>query len=411
MTLFGKLLRAAPVTAAILLSACGGGGAGGVTTTVTSGSSQQFAPGEPAPGSKPIVLADFTAAVQNASCAGERSDLYVIDNTHVLWDRAGRCADNSYAYTLYGNTPQDVLCTQMDTIAGPRTECKDKASRELFDGLLKNLDKADLGLGATHKVEKTSLVKVERIGDGFEPLLLDGYSAITKPRTVVVKDQAALEALLAEHYGSRRPDLNLPKVDFTRQMVVGVFLGLQDRGCRYAAITKVAAEGRQLRVDYNGVDLMTFAVCTEALSSPAALAIVDRTDGAVEFVNVAPEQVKFSVVDSTRNSGITKEQNVVIRDEATFSAMWAIHSPGADMPKIDFSQNMVIAAFHGSGMSCSGVAISHVERVGKALNVNVVKTEPGPTVLCAATVATPAYLVQVPRTDDPVNFRTITTLL
>lgn len=71
----------------------------------------------------------------------------------MLWGRAGNCADNSDDTVLTGATPQAVLCSLGDGIAGPRTGCTDERARALFDTMPKNLDKAGLVLGAGHKVE------------------------------------------------------------------------------------------------------------------------------------------------------------------------------------------------------------------------------------------------------------------
>ncbi|MDQ2990435.1 MAG: hypothetical protein M3R60_15170, partial [Pseudomonadota bacterium] len=53
----------------------------------------------------------------------------------------------------FGATPQTVLCSVADSIAGPQTTCSDEQARALFDIIVANLDKGDLGLGSSHQVE------------------------------------------------------------------------------------------------------------------------------------------------------------------------------------------------------------------------------------------------------------------
>ncbi|MDL2355839.1 MAG: hypothetical protein QFF03_11335 [Pseudomonadota bacterium] len=132
---------------ALSLSACGGGNSG----ALDSYAGQGIAVGEPN-GALPIA-ADFVALAQQASCADQRNRLFMIDKRMVFWDRAGSCADNAYARKLFGATPQTLLCSLSDSIGGPQTSCTDESVRALFTTIVANLDKGDLGLGASHQVE------------------------------------------------------------------------------------------------------------------------------------------------------------------------------------------------------------------------------------------------------------------
>lgn len=141
-----KLSGAAAMSMLLSLAACGGGVA---RTDRQAGQGVAAA----APASGMPALADFIAMAQAATCANQSNRLFMIDKKMVFWDRAGSCADNSYGRTLYGATPQQVLCSVSDSIAGPRTTCGDESSRSLFTTIAGNLDKSDLGLGSGHQVE------------------------------------------------------------------------------------------------------------------------------------------------------------------------------------------------------------------------------------------------------------------
>jgi hypothetical protein len=139
---------AAALAGAALLGGCGGGD--GMADRVAG-----IAVGEPN-GAMPVT-AEFVATAQGAACAELRNRLLLIDQRMVYWDRAGNCADNSYARALYGATPQQMLCSVADSIAGPRTVCANESARALFNTIEANRDKADLGLGSTHQVETISV--------------------------------------------------------------------------------------------------------------------------------------------------------------------------------------------------------------------------------------------------------------
>ena len=66
---------------------------------------------------------------------------------------AGNCADASYSEMLYGSTPDQVLCSLYDSIAGPMKNCQHEQYRAMFDTITANLDKPDLGLGPDHTVQ------------------------------------------------------------------------------------------------------------------------------------------------------------------------------------------------------------------------------------------------------------------
>jgi hypothetical protein len=100
-----------------------------------------------------VDLAPFKDMAKNGSCADIRNRLFVIDDRLVFWDMAGKCADASYSETLYGSTPDQVLCSLHDSIAGPMNDCQDEEYRAMFDTITANLDKPDLGLGPDHTVQ------------------------------------------------------------------------------------------------------------------------------------------------------------------------------------------------------------------------------------------------------------------
>jgi len=104
---------------------------------------------------EPVVNAEwvpFIELAKDAACAGKRNRLYAIDNTLVFHDTAGDCSDASFAENLFGATPDDLLCQYADNIAGPQKSCPDPTYAAMFDVIIANLDRPDLGLGSDHKV-------------------------------------------------------------------------------------------------------------------------------------------------------------------------------------------------------------------------------------------------------------------
>ena len=109
--------------------------------------------GAPAEPHTEIDLTSFKALARGDSCADIRNRLFLIDGELVFWDRAGKCSDAAYGETLFGSTIRDTLCNFHDSIAGPIKMCQDDRYREMFDTIITNLGKPDLGLGPRHTVQ------------------------------------------------------------------------------------------------------------------------------------------------------------------------------------------------------------------------------------------------------------------
>jgi len=105
-----------------------------------------------------INLTSFKAMAQQANCADMRNDLYVIDNQMVFWAKEGACPDASYSYILYGKNTQSIFCTRGDSIAGPMMHCYNTSYQSIFQTIVNNKSKKDLGLGPSHTVQQFSLV-------------------------------------------------------------------------------------------------------------------------------------------------------------------------------------------------------------------------------------------------------------
>jgi hypothetical protein len=279
---------ALPVAGMLLagLAGCGAGSASQPDRQAGQ-AGQSGAVSEPAPVA--LAMNDFQAMARAAGCTENRNRLFIIDGKQVLWDHAGNCADASYEQVLFGARPDTVLCSIGDTIAGPRTTCQDPASRTLFETIVKNLDKDDLGLGSAHKVERFSFLPKAGTQIPFERVAGDSFSGITQKKNVVIKDEAAWARLWAEHTAGRNPAPDLPNFDFTNKMLIGVFLG--DTGnCRTISVARVVAGTVSIKVEVDERELQTFDVCPAVMTQPMQLVAIERSESPVEFATEIVQQ-------------------------------------------------------------------------------------------------------------------------
>jgi hypothetical protein len=156
---FARLLLS--LTLALALGGCGGQG--------TLEGSPRLLAGEPAVVVAPALpaAAEFIAMARASSCSEYANRLFLIDHSYVLWDQAGNCPDRSPAQTLFGATPASVLCSNGNSIAGPRMRCADARFQDMFESIVKNLQAADLGLGAGHTIEQWVFLPGDGAAIGF----------------------------------------------------------------------------------------------------------------------------------------------------------------------------------------------------------------------------------------------------
>ncbi len=403
MSKFSQSLIALPLLAAALLTGCGGSS----SSTQPPQQAGSIAVGEPAPGSK-LDTTEFVVMARAASCNDLRNRLLVIDEKQVLWDRAGKCSDNSYAQVLFGNSSKTALCSVSDSIAGPRTVCNDDKFKDQFATIVKNLDKADLGLGAGHTVREVSFLPANGSLLATETVSSGVFSGVSAAQKVVVKDKAAWARLWSDTHKNSTSAPALPDVDFDSNMVIGVYQGDVPNGCHYTRITKVAVAGDKLVVNHSDHDDLRAMTCIQAISSPYHLVTTKRSDAAVEFVNITANKLYFQELDQRNVSGIDTPQNLVIKDGSSWAAVWERHvGKGTVVPDVDFTKYMVVGTFLGQQSSgCYDTQIINVDRAGDKLNVTIRNTVPGPLVRCIMMMTSPAHLVMVDRAEGKVEFST-----
>lgn len=124
-------------------------------------------------------------------------------------------------------------------------------------------------------------------------------------------------------------------------------------------------------------------------------------------------RLAFQDVDRGSHSQISAAQDVVIRDSAAFSKLWSAHTGNSiPEPAIDFQRYMVVGSFLGNRMNgCYSTEITDVYRTGNKITVQRTDWEPGQGDVCTLAIVSPAHLVKIERSDDPVEFSSRTQTL
>ncbi|HXT72098.1 MAG TPA: protease complex subunit PrcB family protein [Vicinamibacterales bacterium] len=123
------------------------------------------------------------------------------------------------------------------------------------------------------------------------------------------------------------------------------------------------------------------------------------------FVTAAVLQaIPFTTVAGGTASQIDEPRRVIVRTAEEFQALWKTHS-SAPLPKVDFTQSIVVGVFLGTRPTTGyGVAVTGVRRQGKSAIVEWQEFLPDKTKMLAQMLTSPFHLVAIPRDSAPVEF-------
>jgi hypothetical protein len=107
-------------------------------------------------------------------------------------------------------------------------------------------------------------------------------SAINAPRQITVRSATEWGTLWKEN-GANAP---LPAVDFSREMVVGVFLGSRPTGGYGVEIVRAIGNSGALVVEYVESAPSRDAITAQILTAPYHLAAIPKHEGMVSFKRV-----------------------------------------------------------------------------------------------------------------------------
>jgi protease stability complex PrcB-like protein len=116
------------------------------------------------------------------------------------------------------------------------------------------------------------------------PLNSDLMSGIDRAQQSVAKTAAEFQTLWQRH----APGRPVPTVDFTKNMVVAVFLGSRPSGGFAAEITGVTSEGDATIVRWTERKPGPGQMASQVMTAPAFMATVPRREGPVRFEKAEP---------------------------------------------------------------------------------------------------------------------------
>jgi hypothetical protein len=111
------------------------------------------------------------------------------------------------------------------------------------------------------------------------------------------------------------------------------------------------------------------------------------------------------VLEGGAQSFIDSPRTVVARTQSEWEALWKVHAPSRDIPKVDFEREMVVAVFGGSRNTAGySVQVVGTEEQGSVLVVRYRETTPRPAAILAQVVTFPHQIVAIPKYGGTVRF-------
>jgi hypothetical protein len=113
----------------------------------------------------------------------------------------------------------------------------------------------------------------------FTTIVHGDQSGIERQREVTIRTTEEWQALWKKH----RPDEQPPSVDFSKSMVIGVFLGFRNTGGYSVAITSIERTGNEIVVTWKETRPGPQAITSQMLTFPHHVVRMERLGGKTVF--------------------------------------------------------------------------------------------------------------------------------
>jgi len=117
----------------------------------------------------------------------------------------------------------------------------------------------------------------------FSTVAKGSSSGISESTQIVIRTRDEWVAFWRRHTRNQVDPPAAPPVDFSRDMVVGIFLGERGTGGYAIELTKVERDGSHLRISYRSQTPDSGAMLTQVLTQPYHLIKLSRDDGPLIF--------------------------------------------------------------------------------------------------------------------------------
>jgi len=284
----------------------------------------------------------------------------------------------------------------------------------------------------------------QQISSGRQPLIFrtldrQRYSGLSTPQLLTINSAQQWQEFWNSHFDTVNqpylPPFPAPEVDFSKQMVLGVFLGA--KSCFSVDIENVdLIANKKIVVSYRENAPALGTLCKDSQHAPGHLIAVDRSELPVEFNKLTQARAALPVdfvngqgpgyvelIDEDFSCPFELQESqtavpafcatpesfhdkVVVKDATTWQTVWkGYFGDSRPVPAIDFDTVMV-AGLHISGGGCKLEArIESIEQIAaEKILINYSRTA---LPICAYGDFAKINWFQIPKSDLPVELNLV----
>lgn len=218
---------------------------------------------------------------------------------------------------------------------------------------------------------------------------------------------------------------NPTAVDFSREMVIAVFMGEMPTGGYSVEIQDVEMRNNVLRVKVLEKLPALGQIVSQAQTRPHSIIKVPAFEGEIRFevktemyqlpgLSSEPkpdviESVEFEPFITQISNHHRKEENFIIRSFEEWKEVWqkiySHFSVPPDPPYFDFDKNMLVALFFGEKPTTGySIDVTEIKKVNDVMKISAVKEESGAGCFPVRVVNYPYTIVQLDPFEGEIEF-------
>jgi len=287
----------------------------------------------------------------------------------------------------------------------------------------------DILVGGQTPVSTQDNIKQGQID--FKTLVQGDQSGIKTAKNYIIQSNEEFTTFWKEHTSNRTPAQEMPKVDFAKSTVIGVFIGETPSNNKKVAITQIVDSDKKVTVNAkiskieSMLTVVTYpfhlVVTSQKITKPIEFNVTGESGTPAQVQNV----LKFETMEGGTNSCIKDAVNVVARTKEEWTSLYNKHIACKDIdsdtnsdstassaglavfsiPSLDFDKQMVVGVFLGNRPS-SGYNVKVTQIIDQKDSIEVYATETTPdTDKMSLTVMTaPYHIIKLDKSNKTVKF-------
>jgi hypothetical protein len=149
-----------------------------------------------------------------------------------------------------------------------------------------------------------NIISINAFHQNFETIEIGSNSGMLKPQYVTINNQKDFENIWKQTHSIMTPVPTIPKVDFSKETVIGMFMGEFHTGGYSIKVTKVDKNKSELTVYFQTTYPKIGQIVTQALTQPYHIIKVDGVY----------KNVKFEFDNGVKNADIRNPEEKEIKD-------------------------------------------------------------------------------------------------